>query len=535
MRNLKKASESIFSCLVSPAFVWVAIGCIFFQFLVYLLAYPSHDWDLDAFLYLGSRLDQGELLYTKDFETKLPLVQYLFWIPYKFGGIGAWRILTFLFATTAAVISAHIFANISEKKHKNLSYLYVVVFLLLVFSLPGGSSSHISIVSSACILLSIALVVNVNERSFINGEYFAGVLIAIAVSIRPNYGYILPCYGILILHNGDSMKNFIIESYRLSCGFLFVVFCQFVPYFFNHEYVDMLFEGLKALGNYSGGTDFNILLRKQFVDNKNIVNLFQDGRFFLSLYILSIATAVLIFRHRVVAFYHKKFWSIMLFCVVSIVMVDVSFLRTHYWSHYGELFLPFFTLMFVDFIATTANGYIINLLKIVLIVLFVSVPVRSIAHSCKVIINDNNFDRRINNRNMNKTVFDMITVIKNNGYSFYVPFNTNYHRVFGESRLGDGHPAILDRVLGGKRLGGVNMVNLYSDHIHENPCLVFDESGKDFIIFDKNEAVTSAKVERCVKGSLAYANLCVSYPSNSQFLQKFCANSDRLTIYTKVR
>ncbi len=50
-------------------------------FLQSLLRDAGPDWDLEAFLYMGARLDVGELIYFYDFETKLPFVQYLFWIP----------------------------------------------------------------------------------------------------------------------------------------------------------------------------------------------------------------------------------------------------------------------------------------------------------------------------------------------------------------------------------------------------------------------------------------------------------------------
>src|SRR6516164_5001546 len=51
-----------------------------FYFLHSLIVVQWHDHDLDSFLYLGSRLDSGELLYFDDFERKLPLLQYIFWL-----------------------------------------------------------------------------------------------------------------------------------------------------------------------------------------------------------------------------------------------------------------------------------------------------------------------------------------------------------------------------------------------------------------------------------------------------------------------
>lgn len=36
------------------------------------------DWDIDHMMYYGSRLLQGELVWTREYDDKLPLVQYIF-------------------------------------------------------------------------------------------------------------------------------------------------------------------------------------------------------------------------------------------------------------------------------------------------------------------------------------------------------------------------------------------------------------------------------------------------------------------------
>src|ERR1700687_1876866 len=77
-------------------------------FLHSLIVPYRHDWDLDAFLYLGSRLDAGKLLYFSDFETKMPLLQYIFWVPSYFGGIGAWRLITFMLSLLITFISSRL-------------------------------------------------------------------------------------------------------------------------------------------------------------------------------------------------------------------------------------------------------------------------------------------------------------------------------------------------------------------------------------------------------------------------------------------
>jgi hypothetical protein len=50
---------------------YIPIIGAFILFLFSLFFQPTHDWDLDAFLYLGSRLQNGWFIYVDDFETKL--------------------------------------------------------------------------------------------------------------------------------------------------------------------------------------------------------------------------------------------------------------------------------------------------------------------------------------------------------------------------------------------------------------------------------------------------------------------------------
>jgi hypothetical protein len=123
-----------------------------------------HDGDLHSFLYLGSRLDSGELLYFNDFETKLPLLQYIFWIPYRLGGIGAWRLITFAVSLLLSLVSSHLIVRslIQNSQRPNLlsrtiTTLSASVFLSFLYSLPGSSSAHIEIFAAIFIYHAISL------------------------------------------------------------------------------------------------------------------------------------------------------------------------------------------------------------------------------------------------------------------------------------------------------------------------------------------------------------------------------------------
>lgn len=531
MRNSLRAPECYLSFWASPAFLCIAFGVIAFQFLAYLLAYPSHDWDIDAFLYLGSRLDQGFLLYTKDFETKLPFVQYLFWIPYKLGGVGSWRILTFLISTIFVIVSSKIITHSLKIYCKNSFYACVLIYLLLIFSLPGGESSHISIIASVCIYFAIASILYDGQR-YNRAKFFAsGVMISIAASIRPNYVFVLPAFILLVFANEYNLKSIITGFFQLFFGFCIIVICQCVPYLFNVDDLSSLVDGVNALKNFSNGIDCAQLFKQQFVVNKNYYNAIQDGRFYIILYASFIYIIVKLVNDWKCNRKLNKFDRIMLFCLMSIILINMSFVKTHYWKHYSVLFCPFITLMIVNVISAKNNN--IKIFQTVLVIFFISIPLKSIIHNIKMINKNKYFELNINERNTTQPLVELTKNIRMNGYSFYFPFNVNYHRIVGEERIGDGHPVMLGYVISGKQIGPINGIDLYKYKFHSHPCDAFDESGKDFIIISENDYIENSVAAQCLESSKIYMNSCGSPPPSDQFVRNFCSNPDGVKIYQR--
>lgn len=136
------------------SFVMMATAAWLFVFS--LLFQKGHDWDIDAFLYIGSRLGCGELLYVSMFETKFPLVQYLFWIAEDLGGIGAWRIVTFLITFSAVLFGSYLFARDLQRETDprylgtaDVTFFTTSLFMVVIYSLPGSESAHIEMVSAS--------------------------------------------------------------------------------------------------------------------------------------------------------------------------------------------------------------------------------------------------------------------------------------------------------------------------------------------------------------------------------------------------
>ena len=68
------------------------------------------------------------------------------------------------------------------------------------------------------------------------------------------------------------------------------------------------------------------------------------------------------------------------------------------------------------------------------------------------------------------------------GKSFLVADSAIYHMILHEPRIGDGHPIMLEIVLGGRRLVSMENIYLFSDEVIKEPCKVLNQSNKDFVI-----------------------------------------------------
>ena len=56
----------------------------------------NYGFDLDQFMYSGSRLINGELTWIKEFDDKSPLLQFIFAIPALLNNVDYWLFFNFL-------------------------------------------------------------------------------------------------------------------------------------------------------------------------------------------------------------------------------------------------------------------------------------------------------------------------------------------------------------------------------------------------------------------------------------------------------
>jgi len=253
----------------------IAVASFFFAaavfFLMSVFFVKDHDWDMDAFLYIGSRLWHGELLYFHDFETKLPPLQYLFSLPSALGGIGAWRLLTGAFAVLLGFWASHVLAKtLTDNEYASLDFkqarlLCFSFFLLLLYSLPGSASAFIEMAAASAAFISLALLLQSSSKTSRVGLFFSGLFLAVAASIRPNYVYILPvtyiCLFLLTsnvpfrgLREGRHFaKTYLPGFLMVNVGFAVSIAILLSPYLLVNDGVKVLADGLNAIASYSDG------------------------------------------------------------------------------------------------------------------------------------------------------------------------------------------------------------------------------------------------------------------------------------------
>ena len=149
----------------------------------------KYDWDIDQFMYFGSRLANGELAFVREYDDKSVAVHVLFLIPFWLRSIRAW----FLISAIAATITGYIFYKIltryarSEKANAAIAAMY---FAFLITSTRGGIN-HINGIA-ACMTLAcvsgIALCTPNTSDTNVNKITPIYILLgAWSISIRPYY------------------------------------------------------------------------------------------------------------------------------------------------------------------------------------------------------------------------------------------------------------------------------------------------------------------------------------------------------------
>ena len=99
-----------------------------------------YDHDIDQFMYFGSRLLHGELIWTNEFDDKSPILQYIFSLPAALKSTSIFVVITLIISLLASYIGYLMLRDIVRKSNLELNrkaensiiYFGIILYLTLL-------------------------------------------------------------------------------------------------------------------------------------------------------------------------------------------------------------------------------------------------------------------------------------------------------------------------------------------------------------------------------------------------------------------
>jgi len=338
-------------------FIITAIGM--FLLSVWILQFSQIDgWDIYHFMYSGQRLLEGELNWTIEYFDKLIISQIIFVIPALFKSIQVW----YLISAVTVIISAwacykivnYVLSDnteISLKDRKFASYIAACSVVYLSSVLPGGLM-HVNVASSSAAILALALFVlsSAVSSSLLFRKYtlfFLSTLSAsISIGIRPYFLFALIfTIALFLIFKSRSFSGYKSIFFQLVLWVfgvgIFGILINVVPYFIIGD-VSAFIAGMSLLSQILNPTQVlpiigNIILD---IEKQQILTIILIVLSFSS----SIAALIYIFSFKDInSNLNRMMLNITLLTFISPLLILVMIFSRHYWSHYLQMFAPFWS------------------------------------------------------------------------------------------------------------------------------------------------------------------------------------------------
>jgi hypothetical protein len=288
--------------------------------------------------------------------------------------------------------------------------------------------------------------------------------------------------------NSEKYVHAIRQITLFTLAAVIMTIIQFVPYFLNKNGPSILLSAMLAQFQFSRIETFESHFIKETIAFYRFM--------YLSMGIMLILLFARLRKHRS-DLTASIFLSGTLFCLVSVIGVEYS-VKAHYYQHYSIMFVPYASVIFT-YLCIFISGKQSRLLKVPVLAMLVGwyfLVAGTQLWNLRSAIFTPELSLSINDRNIDPALMGFLEKVISRGMSFYVPENANYHRLLNQGRIGDGHPSMLYFVLAGRRVGPIGRIFLYSDEVHEAPCLALWESHKDVIIVKVRQ-----QVAQCLLGA----------------------------------
>ncbi len=453
---------------------------VFFILTAKELITDRYDHDIDQFMYFGSRLLHGELIWTNEFDDKSPILQYIFSLPAALKSTSIFVVITLIISLLASYIGYLMLRDIvrnsnldlNRKAENSIIYFGIILYLTLLVCIYG-SLHHINAISSSLCLITISLAyLNRGKKNKLILN-FSAIAAAISISIRPYYllniitiplwlhvrerGFITNKKEINIIN-----KNLLYAKKQISwiCIISFyILLFNTMPYLITGQFTDFIF-GIKL--NSVDYINHNILLRQYINLGRNPI-LYP---MLIGMILLPIIRIIFGNIHQI-RFTKKDIQllrlkridiDILFFGIINPILLEIMFYRKHFFGHYFTLFSPYITVSMVLFLAliTKLDKIIYNyqifkiIIKNIFIILLITCLItnQSIPGALSEI-----FDKKISSKSYKvKLVKDFINQekLKSENVGFLAPEDNYIHWKLDESRHRFPQKAIFRNISEGK-------------------------------------------------------------------------------------
>ncbi len=320
------------------------------------------SWDINHMMYFGQRLLENDLHWTIEFDDKLPVNQFLFVIPAAFDSVLAWQILSIFAMLGGAIATAFVTRQVlvsgldlPDRVTTMCAQTSAVASLAGFAFLPGGIY-HINPLASASAIGAMALLmaavapIRFGKTPSIWLFAFSALLASLAIGIRPYFLLCLCCAAFwltlrLIPTGVTLLKAFCVATIWIAAVGLAGALTNVMPYVLT--------------GNLQAFLDGMQLLRQDLILQPLTSNLKEQHSWFTDrilpvfpfLALASVSTAIAAVIHLLqgrktrLSDQTRGLWTdILVITLILPGLIEAAILYKHFWSHYLQLFVPFFAI-----------------------------------------------------------------------------------------------------------------------------------------------------------------------------------------------
>lgn len=332
------------------------------------LSHAPYDHDIDTFLYMAWRLLEGKLLFIDHYDSKYPIVQYLYVPSFLSGSIFGHRLVTFAVTAATALLFHRCLRSLQRldllSRQTKTPWMVLCSTLLLCLSQthPEALSGQLHPFANGFLVLAWwlflqSLTVNPGHpQRVVVWQLLAGGSLAWAIQTRPNLLVSVGCCGLVWLiarwlqgrlgwGEGSALCSLAVGAGLL--GFLFVL-----PYLSHHDGLHLLrMGGWDLLHQWNNSEDPVFRSRPGLLEL--LKAMYWDRQFVdFPLYGLPLLPipVLLLLNLRGSPSIHPRGWAattwLPLLSSSFILGLWLSYLKTHFWPHYILLEAVPVTLLF---------------------------------------------------------------------------------------------------------------------------------------------------------------------------------------------